>query len=66
MGLLQRSCLRTSILITFMIVYIAIGAVVFMLIESPSEHTLRDKVRTARKLFLEGHECVTGRHTFNS
>ena len=57
----RRSSMRTCGLTLFIVLYMVLGAVVFMALEAPVERQLMAKVETVREKFLTDHNCMTGR-----
>lgn len=52
---------RTLVLIVSLLIYLCIGAVIFMLLEAPIERKLRDKLLYQKKDFLKNHTCISGK-----
>ena len=58
------SSVKTLLLVTFIIVYLVAGALVFLLLEAGNEDQLRKDIENLRQEFLDSHICLSGKYEF--
>lgn len=53
---------RLCALVTFVGLYLVLGATVFSVLEMPGEVAWKDRLRSLHSSFLANNTCVTGEH----
>ena len=63
---IRKSNIRLCIFVTFLLVYLTLGAFIFSLIERPLEDVLKSSIRKSRMEFLDTNKCISGMFEFHS